>query len=57
MSLEAIDHINQEIILLLSQLFKNKHKVDCRIILDYPLSSRETDFIEKDFWQFAVSPF
>jgi len=48
-----IDEVNREMIDLLSQIH-DPAKSD--LILHYPISTRESDFIDKKVWDIAVSP-
>lgn len=50
-----IDQINQEMMMLLSKIYKKD--LDNRFILAHPISSRKSDYIEKDVWLLAIAPF
>ncbi len=50
-----IDHINQEMILLLSEIHMD-HLDMGRFVLDQPISIRQTDSIDQDLWVRAISP-
>ncbi len=50
-----IDHINQEIILLLSEIHMDQLDMG-RFVLAQPISIRHTDSIDQDLWVRAISP-
>lgn len=51
-----IDHLNQAIILLLSEIYKKGLNVNSKSILDHPISIRNSDYIEDDIWLLATFP-
>lgn len=50
-----IDQLNQEMMELLSKIYKKG--LNNRFILDQPISSRKSDYIENDIWLLAIAPF
>lgn len=52
-----IDQINQEMMILLGKIYQKNRDINSRFILDQFISNRKTDFIEKDVWLLAISPF
>lgn len=49
-----IDQLNQEILVLLSKIYSKPFDINSTYILDRPISTRSSDYIENDVWSLAV---
>lgn len=51
-----IDRLNHEMLTLLSIIYSQSFEAHSLSILDHPLSTRPSDYIEKSIWLSAISP-
>ncbi len=51
-----IDQLNQEMLMILSQIDIESLAMKDRLLLDQPISTRSTDSVDGDIWRLAISP-